>query len=378
MKRWLRALRACISLLALAVAASAQIRVLPPAASAPLGVPALLVGTPLAPAPALSEALSLQAVALAPLPAPAAAEYLIRQAASASPVERAAAKLTAARLVVPVQSARAGHNEANVGLRELAESAHVDPALSAWFDSGATAPSLELTDLTLKRGGWRRGGEKLERLGQGEFGFVDAHPSLPGAVIKTVEHSASIQMFSNPHPSETAALEQKTATALAAADAGPRHFGRAVVAGREVSVRERVYGETLDDLSRDKRLGTEESSLVKNLLRRLAAAGLKPDDMRPSNVMIGRTALDPRRRAYLVDGGNLARLPEEMDAGSRYWELLHLPIVLRGRFDPNMGFVEFSKTMDIILAEGLERSSRTTRWLRFKGFWKDFGRAMVP
>jgi hypothetical protein len=287
--------------LALAVVASAQVRVLPPEAAAPIGVPALLMGAPLAPAPALGAALTLQARALATLPAPAAAAYLVRQAASPSPVQRAAAKLTAARL----DAAARGGPAADAGLRELAESARRDPALTAWFDGGAAAPSLEVDGLTLKRGAWRRGEEKLERLGQGEFGFVDVHPTVPGAVIKTVEHSASIQLFSNPDPRKSAELEETTARALAAADAGPRHFGRAAVAGRLVSVRERVYGDTLESLSREKRLGPGESALVLDLLRRLAAANLKSDDMRPANVMIGRTLLDPRRRAYLVDGGNL-------------------------------------------------------------------------
>jgi len=263
-------------------------------------------------------------------------------------------------------------------VRALAASARRDPALAAWFDGGGAAPSLALDGLTMKRGAWRRDGAKLERLGQGEFGFVDAHPTLPGAIIKTVEHSAAIQMFSNPRPSATASLEMRTAVALAGADAGPRHFGRAVIDGREVSVRERVYGETLESVSREKRLTEEEASLVRELLRRLAAAGLKPDDMRPSNLMLGRTALDARRRAYLVDGGNLAAFAPELDAESRYLELLRAPVVLRGRFDQNMGFVEFSKTVEIMLAEGLERSSRTTRWLRFKGFLRDFGSAMIP
>ncbi len=46
------------------------------------------------------------------------------------------------------------------------------------------------------------------------------------------------------------------------------------------------------------------------------------------------------------------------------------PVVLRGRFDQNIGWVEYSKTMALILDEGVARYGRTTTWLRFKGFWK--------
>jgi hypothetical protein len=110
----------------------------------------------------------------------------------------------------------------------------------------------------------------------------------------------------------------------------------------------------------------------------MAAGNVNSDDMRPDNIMIGRTLLDPRRRAYLVDGGNVAPFAEGLDAAGRYAARLDESIMLRGRFDQNMGFVEYHKTMRQILTEGLERSSRTTAWLRFKGFWSDFGRAMVP
>ena len=360
---------------ALASGAAAQVR-LSPAASAPLGVPALLLGGPAAPAPALTAALAAQAQALAALPAPAAADYLAAEAASPAPAVRAAALLNAARLEPRAEPGVS--RESAGGLSELAAAARKEPALAAWFDGAAAPAGLGLEGLTLKRGSWRAGGEKLERLGQGEFGFVDVHPSIPGAVLKTVAHSESILLMSNPNPSATAAQERKTAVALAEADAGPRHFGRARVLGAEVSVRERVYGETLASLSRKKRLGAEESALVHDLLRRLAAAGLKPDDMRPDNVMIGTTLLDPRRRAYLVDGGLLAAATPDLDEEGRYRDLLETPIMLRGRFDPNMGFVEFSKPMSLILAEGLERSSRTTPALRFKGFVKDFLRALVP
>jgi hypothetical protein len=370
--------------LALAVAASAQVLVLPVEALAPIGLPPLLVGTPAAPGPLLSSALSFQLQAIGALPAPAASAYLAERAASAAPAERAAAKLVAARLVFPEAAAavpaapgvRTGTPDA--GLRELAESARLDPALAAWFDGGK-APSLGLDGMKLVRGTWRRDGAKLERLGQGEFGFVDVHPAVAGAIVKTVAHSASIMLLGGDDPMQTALREEATARALSAADAGPRHFGRAEIGGGYlVSVRERVFGDTLESLSYRRRLGPEERDLVLDLVRRLAAAGLKPDDLRPANVMIGRTLLDPRRRAYVVDGGNLNPAPAGLDAEGRSRDLLDATIILRGRFVKDVGWIEDTTTLRTILDRGVDRAGRVTRWQKFKGFLNDLPRMVMP
>jgi hypothetical protein len=354
--------------LLLAAAAAAQVRVLPPSVLMPLGVPALLVGTPGAPAPALSAAFAVQAQALAPLSAPQAVAYLTAAAASPQPAVAAAARLAVA-LAPPVAAA--------AGLEPVAKAARADPALAAWFDGGA-APSLGLDGLTATRRGWSQDGAPLDRLGQGDFGFVDAHRAVPGAVVKTVAHSVEVHLMMGPSAADTAAQEQTTARALAAADAGPRHFGRARLAGREVSVRERVYGDTFDALTRAKKFGAEEQALIEDLLARLADAGLKPDDMRPANIMIGHTLMDPRRRAYLVDGGRLQAVPAGLDAAGRRQDLLDFYIVLKGRMDPNMGWVETARSLREMMADARERSSRDTRWKRIRGFWKDLGRAFVP
>jgi hypothetical protein len=216
MKRILRAWLVGGLGLVLAVAASAQVRVLPPQALAPIGVAPLLVGTPAAPAPALAAALSFQAQAVAALPVPAASAFLVERAASAEPAERAAAKIVAANLVSSEKNASVSAVPAaasDAGLLELAASARSDPSLAAWFDESKAAPSLELDELTLKRGTWRREGSKLKRLGQGEFGFVDAHPTMAGAVIKTVAHSPEIQLFMNVSPGQTGNQEEATARA---------------------------------------------------------------------------------------------------------------------------------------------------------------------
>jgi hypothetical protein len=374
-----RRLAGGLSLLALAAAAAAQTLRLSPAALAPIGLPPLIIGAPSAPAPALASALSAQTQEISRIPLAQAAVYLAERAAADAPAERAAAKILAADLAAalpeptaaaPTAAAPAAEISPAEGLRALARSARADPALSSWFDASAAAPDLGLDGLTFNRGRWRLGERAADRLGQGEFGFVDAHPRLTGAVMKTVSLSAETVLFSNPHPTRVADLEEKTARGLAAADAGPRYLGRAIVADRHVSVRERVYGETFERLAASGRFGPEERALVVDLLRRLAAAGLKSDDLRPSNVMIGTTALDGRRRAYLVDGGNLSELPPGT-VEERVNGLLEAPVFLHGRMDSQVGFVETWKSPAEMLDEAIHGYGRTTTWLRFKGFWTD-------
>lgn len=365
------------SLLALAFAASAwagTVSAVPQAALAPLALPPLILGGPLAPPAALSSSLRAQTLAVAALPPAAIAPYLVERAAAAPPVERAAAKLLAASIA----RNPAAEASSDPDVRALADSAKTDPALAGWFDGTSGAPALELDGLTLKRGTWRRGDAALDRLGRGEFGFVDAHPSIEGAVMKTVEHSAAVLMMSAQRPETTAAGEKETADLLASVDAGPRHFGGGVVGGRLISVRERVYGDTLERLFRDKGFGAAEQALVMDLLRRMAGGGVMTNDLRPANIMIGRTLLDPRRRAYVIDGGSRLSFPEGLDADARLEHALNAQIVLRGRFDVNVGFVEYTKSLARMMEEGRERAARVTRWQKLKGFLKDLAAAAVP
>lgn len=338
-------------------AAAAVLSVIPQAALAPLGVPALILGGPAAmPAP-LSQALQTQTALLAGMPPPLIAPHLISLAASPVPVERAAAKLLAHGLA-----------KEQPALAPLAESAEKDPAFSQWFDGAGKAPSFELDGLVYKKGYWRSGEEKLPRLGRGEFGFVDVHPRVEGAVMKTVAHSEQIQMFSTDDPDKTWKNEEETANLLAAADAGPRHFGRATPGGYRVSLRERVYGDTLEGMFRARSFGQEERELVHDLVRRLAKADLMVNDLRPANIMIGRTLLDPRRRAYVVDGGSRVPLPAGLDLDGRAAHILREPIVLRGRFDRNIGWIEYAKSLSYMMDEGIARRNQVTRWQKFRGF----------
>jgi hypothetical protein len=353
-----------------AVGARAGVVAVPDLVVAPVGVHALLVGGPSTMPSFLAQTVTLQTSLVSAMTPSLQAAQL--KALSASPVvaERVAARIVALKL-----QAKGGETAALPEVEALAASAKADPAFSQWFDGAK--PSLELDGLALKRGAWRKDDKPLDRLGQGEYGFVDEHPAVPGAVLKTVEHSGSIALFTFDTPEKSAAGEEASADLLSAADAGPRHLGRGVHGRRLVSVRERVYGETTDDLMRSRRFGPEEKRLVTELLARLAAAGVLTNDLRPSNIMIGTTLLDPRRRAWIVDGGQ----PVELAPGTveqRLETIVNTPVMLRGRMDPHMGFVEFSKPWRIMFEEGLERWGRDTRWKRFKGFWKDLGAAMIP
>lgn len=367
-----RGLRLCGLLLAAlcAVGARAGVVAVPELVVAPVGVHALLVGGPTTMPSFLAETVSRQTTLISAMTPALQSTQLQSLVASPVVAERVAARIVALKL-----EAKGGPAASLPEVKALAESAKTDPAFSQWFDGAK--PSLELDGLTEKRGVWRKDGKPLGRLGQGEYGFVDEHPVVQGAVLKTVEHSGSIALFTMDTPEKSAAGEESSAHLLSAADAGPRHLGRTVHGRRLVSVREQVYGETTDELMRSRRFGPEEKKLVEELLERLARAGVLTNDLRPSNIMIGTTLLDPRRRAWIVDGGQ----PVDLAPGTveeRLRTIVDTPVMLRGRMDPHMGFVEFSKPWRIMFEEGLERWGRDTRWKRFKGFWKDFGAAMIP
>lgn len=251
-------------------------------------------------------------------------------------------------------------------LPALAQSARRDPAVTALFDGGRSA-SLELEGLSF---GWSRlrdGKRKAARLGAGGFGIVDEHPRVPGAVVKTVEVAFDNILLGDPGElRKMVAAEEPTARALAAAGAGPRFFGKGTVGQRSVSVRERVYGESLDRLISARRFTEAEEKLVRELLGRMAAAGLKVDDMHPRNIMIGTTLSDPARRAYVIDGGQLLEVDPSISAGALRAELERQDILVKSRWLPQAGItIDTRRPFQELLAEGLARSKRTAFWQRF-------------
>ena len=252
------------------------------------------------------------------------------------------------------------------------ETPEVHPLLSG------RSTELELQGLGYKGSRLYDGGAKAARLGSGEFGIVDEHPRIPGAVIKAVAPSAEIQIFSDFKPERTWLLEEASARRLAEIGAGPRFFGKAQIGGALVSVRERIFGDTLERLIMDRRYGPEEHALMLDLVQKLAAAGFVGDDMRPSNIMIGRTAADGARRAFIIDGTGQIPLaggsPEE-----RLGNAWTHQVDLKWQMNPLVGEIRHSKALGEILDEGLSRSRDKTWWQRFKRVLKEMASApMTP
>ncbi len=168
------------------------------------------------------------------------------------------------------------------------------------------------------------GGKELTLLGRGDFGAVYAHPRIRGAVIKMVAFSAGALLSISMTPAQAAQQEAKVTQRLAKASVGPELLGTVSIPGeptrlrrwlwglfgkearvedRPAVLKKRVYGDTVEDLIAGRRFTQEDYELVQDMLRRMAGDRIRVSDLRTANVMIGRTASNPERRAYLIDGG---------------------------------------------------------------------------
>lgn len=367
-----------------------------------LDVHPLLLGAPADAASPLGSALAKQALSIAGLTPSLAAAKLSEEAAG-GPAQAVAAGVLAKALsepqalprllsahpalaptlqaVQPLAAAASADSSARTSLAALTAAAQDrveevfegrapgDGLEHIVFDGGAfvTAPQASIAPARLSQLGKPKTKAGVERravkaLGQGEFGVVYPHPMIQGAIIKVVELSAEVLLFGlgTVKPSVVAAEEEETSRAYAAIGAGPRYFERTVKDGRLVSVREQVYGERLDRMIADRKYGPEEHQLMLDLLRRMADAGIKSDDLRFPNIMIGHTETDPRPRAYVVDGGKLMPFDEGLDAEARYQELLVHPVLLMARADPFVGAIRHTRPMNVLLAEGLDRQNDRT------------------
>jgi hypothetical protein len=333
----------------------------PPVALAPSIAP--LAAAAFAPPLSAGSALGAAPAALAaPRSAASVAAAPAAAAAAASPEDAAPALAPSApALAAGVSAAAAPASEP----RAAAGAAAASPA-AALFDGAALHPLLkgESTDLALEglryRGGaLSRGGVKAAELGRGMRGVVHAHPAIEGAVVKTVAIQGEVSpiaartgiMIAPPNPREVWEREAESARRLADAGAGPRYFGAAVIDGRLASVRERVYGDTVEALSARRAYGPEEHALVLALVDRLAAAGIHPSDHRAANIMIGRTAADPARRAYLVDGGFLHDADASRGLAERAADVLDSYVSAGGGF-------AVARTLRAELQRGLDRAAR--------------------
>ncbi|MDP3542282.1 MAG: hypothetical protein Q8T11_07435 [Elusimicrobiota bacterium] len=256
----------------------------------------------------------------APAPGPAPAAAVLQAMAQGEPAERAAASVLARALSDTRETAAllmrvpalADSDLPSLAARRtplgeavaLAESARLDPAVSFLFDGRAArevetpaGADLEGEDLLWK-------GQRVSSLGRGFFGVVHPHPSVEGAVVKT-DLPRKLSVLGEPADMGPRRIEKDRAVSLAAAriGAGPRVLGMGTVAGHAAIVKERVYGDTVERRLEDDAFDEEDHGLLEDLFLRIARSGLSFVDVRPGNVMIGRTLVDPVRRAYLVDGG---------------------------------------------------------------------------
>jgi hypothetical protein len=315
--------------LLLALPAGAQTRSgravpLPPSAVSASIHPALLSpdgpgGGPLAGLLA-DGAARIAAAVRAPAPGTAPAAEVLRALAAGDPAERAAALVLAralsdtretAALLIRVPALAASDIPSLAGRRTplgaaaaLAESARRDPSVSFLFD-GRAAGTVEPPEGAVLQGedlAWNGG--LTPALGRGFFGVVHPHPAVEGAVVKTDLPRKLGALGESPEMGRWR-MEKDRNTTLAAASigAGPRVLGSGTVDGHAALVKERVYGDTVERILEDDAFGAEEHGLLQDLFLRIARSGFSFVDPRPGNVMIGRTLVDPVRRAYLVDGG---------------------------------------------------------------------------
>jgi hypothetical protein len=195
------------------------------------------------------------------------------------------------------------------------------------------APTAALAGLSAVRWSGEQayvGLRPLPELGRGEFGVVYDHPADPTAVVKLVAdnkdsiYNTLVGSRSRQEMEADAVSEAQATVALAKAGAGPQLIGvvrvphrfSAVLAqlaswaglpapewSRPALVKEKVVGQTVEDLKSEGYFGRDEERLVIELKDRLSRAGFASADMKPANIMIGTTASQPVVRAWLVDAG---------------------------------------------------------------------------
>jgi hypothetical protein len=170
----------------------------------------------------------------------------------------------------------------------------------------------------------------LPELGRGEFGVVYDHPADPAAIVKLAAdnrdsvYNTLVGARTRQDMDRDAASEAHATRTLAEAGAGPGLIGVARIphrlsgvlsqlaswAGlpasdwsRPALVKEKVFGQTVEELEAEGYLGRDEEEHVIELKRRLARAGVSWADLRPTNIMIGTTKSQPVTQAWLVDAG---------------------------------------------------------------------------
>lgn len=285
---------------------------------------------------------------------------------------------------------------------QAGEARETPPAVAAWEPSGSEAPrlspsranfasetnsgsgSVATADGTsaLQIEGIRRRwnklyleGKELKALGLGSFGAVYAHPRVPGAVIKMVVFSL------RGSKAEEAEQDRRVSSRLAAAGVGPKVLGIVSIPGepsrlrrwlwsllgqearapdRPAVIKERIYGETVEQLIAERKFKRRDYDLIQRMLERMADERIRAGDLRTTNIMIGRTATDPEPRAYLMDGDRLDPV-EESESREELLESLkrHQAVIIQAGGGESEGwFPSATDPLEDVLQAGLSRSRK--------------------
>lgn len=242
-----------------------------------------------------------------------------------------------------------------------------------------TLPDLKLDGVVRRGESLYQAGRELEPVGRGQFGAVYAHPKAAQAVIKMMIFTFASWISFGAPVDDVFHWEVVVTQQLAQAGAGPRFMGTAsipaepsrlrsrlsrLLLGREPRMAERpavlkgrVFGENAEDIIAKGRFTRQDYDLVQDMLRRMADKRIRVFDLRVGNIVIGTTVEEPRRRAYLVDGGWLLPVEKSESAEGIFQSLKHYQTNPIGGIGTG-NWMTAGTTLEDALQEGLRRSSR--------------------
>ncbi|MBI4211999.1 MAG: hypothetical protein HY540_05115 [Deltaproteobacteria bacterium] len=229
-----------------------------------------------------------------------------------------------------------------------------------------TPPSLPNYDLGLsvKKNNLIFWGQPLQLLGHGHFGRVFVHPEDQGIILKLEALSAEAMLLGNSNHQKAWRDETDISSKLSETNLGPRYFGNFNIGGRFVTVKERIFGFTIEQLMWQKKFDRVAYHMVRSVLACAAMESVYLEDLRLCNLMIGTTQTHPQPRAFIIDGKNLQSTSPGIE-GSFERDLIYQRIFMGSRFHPDLGHFDITKPLDDLLLEGVKESERPSLMQRF-------------
>lgn len=213
-------------------------------------------------------------------------------------------------------------------------------------------------------------GKKMTLLGKGGFGAVYVHPVHEDVVLKLLAIQLDAALFGSQSAQDVFREDIRVTEKLAQVGAGPHLLGTISVDGRPATVKERVFGDTVESLFFERRMTPADVELIREMLIKMAEAGYHLNDLRLPNMMIGTTRTNPTRQAYLIDANDAPDFPADLSVTERFQVLYHQVVVRKIRIDPYRGTMEGNgPSLSALLQEGLDRANDKTWWQRLiRGF----------